>query len=102
VRVFGRPEPAELAALAKGLVVEGVRYKGIEAALDSRKGDNSWLSISLQEGRNREIRKVMAHMGLQVTRLIRIAYGPFQLGVLERGGVDEVNAKVLREQLPKV
>jgi 23S rRNA pseudouridine2605 synthase len=102
VRVFGRPEPAELAELAKGLVVEGVRYKGIEAALDSRKGDNSWLSISLQEGRNREIRKVMGHMGLQVTRLIRIAYGPFQLGVLERGAVDEVNAKVLREQLPKV
>jgi 23S rRNA pseudouridine2605 synthase len=55
----------------------------------------------LQEGRNREIRKVMAHLGLQVTRLIRVAYGPFQLGLQERGAVDEVPAKVLREQLPK-
>jgi 23S rRNA pseudouridine2605 synthase len=100
VRVFGRPEPADLAALAKGVTIEGVRYRGIEAALDSRKGDNSWISVSLQEGRNREIRKVMAHMGLKVTRLIRIAYGPFQLGTLERGGVDEISPKVLREQLP--
>lgn len=100
VRVFGQPQPAELAALSKGLTIEGVRYRGIEAALDSRKGDNSWISVSLQEGRNREIRRVMQHMGLQVTRLIRVAYGPFQLGVLERGGVDEVSPKVLREQLP--
>ncbi len=100
VRVFGRPEPAELAALAKGLTIDGVRYRGIEAGLDSRKGDNSWISVSLQEGRNREIRKVMAHMGLKVTRLIRIAYGPFQLGTLERGMVDEISAKVMREQLP--
>ena len=82
-------------------MVEGVRYKGIDAGLDSRKGDNAWLTVSLQEGRNREIRKVMAHLGLQVTRLIRVAYGPFQLGLLERGAVDEVPAKVLREQLPK-
>lgn len=100
VRVFGRPEAADLAALSKGLTIEGVRYRGIEAALDSRKGDNSWISVSLQEGRNREIRRVMQHMGLQVTRLIRVAYGPFQLGTLERGAVDEVNPKVLREQLP--
>jgi 23S rRNA pseudouridine2605 synthase len=101
VRVFGLPQPAELAALSKGLTIEGVRYRGIEAALDSRKGDNSWISVSLQEGRNREIRRVMQYLGLQVTRLIRVAYGPFQLGVLERGGVDEVSPKVLREQLPK-
>ena len=101
VRVFGAPDPAVLASLAKGIVVEGVRYKGIDAGLDSRKGDNAWLTVSLQEGRNREIRKVMAHLGLQVTRLIRVAYGPFQLGLLERGAVDEVPAKVLREQLPK-
>ncbi len=100
VRVFGHPEPAQLAALAKGVTVDGVRYRGIEAGLDSRKGDNSWISVSLQEGRNREIRKVMAHLGLKVTRLIRIAYGPFQLGTLDRGMVDEVNPKVMREQLP--
>jgi len=100
VRVFGLPQPAELAALAKGVTIDGVRYKGIEAGLDSRKGDNSWISVSLQEGRNREIRKVMAYLGLKVTRLIRIAYGPFQLGTLERGMVDEISPKVLREQLP--
>jgi 23S rRNA pseudouridine2605 synthase len=98
--VFGQPQPADLAALSKGLTIEGVRYRGIEAALDSRKGDNSWISVSLQEGRNREIRRVMQHLGLQVTRLIRVAYGPFQLGTLERGAVDEVSPKVLREQLP--
>ena len=99
VRVFGNPQPEQLAALAKGVTVEGVRYRGIEAALDSRKGDNCWLSVGLQEGRNREIRKVMAHFGWQVGRLIRVAYGPFQLGQLERGAVDEVSPKVLREQL---
>lgn len=100
VRVFGLPQPAELAALSKGVTIDGVRYKGIEAGLDSRKGDNSWISVSLQEGRNREIRKVMAYLGLKVTRLIRIAYGPFQLGTLERGMVNEISPKVLREQLP--
>jgi 23S rRNA pseudouridine2605 synthase len=100
VRVFGQPEPAQLAALANGVTVDGVRYGPIEAGLDSRKGDNSWLTIALREGRNREVRKVMAHLGLQVSRLIRVAYGPFQLGLLPRGAVEEVPAKVLREQLP--
>jgi 23S rRNA pseudouridine2605 synthase len=100
VRVFGAPDPASLAALAKGVSIDGVRYGPIEAGLDSRKGDNAWISVGLREGRNREIRKVMAHLGLRVTRLIRIAYGPFQLGLLARGAVDEVPAKVLREQVP--
>ena len=100
VRAFGHVEPAALAALARGVTVEGVRYGEIEAGLDSRKGDNCWLSVGLREGRNREVRRVMAHLGLQVTRLIRIAYGPFQLGHLARGAVDEVATKVLREQLP--
>jgi 23S rRNA pseudouridine2605 synthase len=100
VRVFGSPTPQMLASLANGLTVEGVRYGPIEAGLDSRKGDNAWLSIALKEGRNREVRKVMAHLGMQVTRLIRVSYGPFQLGTLPRGGVDEVAPKVLREQLP--
>jgi 23S rRNA pseudouridine2605 synthase len=100
VRVFGHPQPAALAALAHGVTIEGVRYGPIEAGLDSRKGDNAWLSVALREGRNREVRRVMAHLGLQVSRLIRIAYGPFQLGNLPRGAVDEVSGKVLREQLP--
>ena len=100
LRVHGEVNPAELAALNKGVVVEGTRYGPIEAGLDSKKGENAWLTVSLREGRNREIRRVMNHLGLQVTRLIRIAYGPFQLGDLKRGEVEEVPAKVLREQLP--
>ena len=100
VRVFGAPTPALLASLAKGVTVDGTRYGPIEAGLDSRKGDNCWLTVSLREGRNREVRRVMAHLGLSVTRLIRVAYGPFQLGLLARGAVEEVPAKVLREQLP--
>ena len=100
VRVFGAPSADDLARLAKGVEVEGTRYGPIEAALDSRKGDNTWLSISLREGRNREVRRVMQHLGLQVSRLIRVAYGPFQLGALPIGAAEEVPAKVLREQLP--
>ena len=100
VRVFGAIAPDALAGLAKGSTIDGVRYGPIEAGIDSRKGNNYWLTVALREGRNREIRKVMLHLGLQVTRLIRVAYGPFQLGTLPRGAVEEVTAKVLREQLP--
>ncbi len=100
VRAFGHVTPEALAALAKGVTIEGTRYGAIEAGLDSRKGDNCWISVGLREGRNREIRRVMAHLGLQVTRLIRVAYGPFQLGNLTRGAVEEVNGKILREQIP--
>jgi len=100
VRVYGNPTPEMLGALAKGVTVAGERYGPIEAGLDSRKGDNSWLTIALKEGRNREVRRVMAHLGLEVSRLIRVAYGPFQLGNLARGEVAEVPAKVLREQVP--
>ena len=98
VRVYGNVDPAALARLAGGVTVEGVRYGAIEAALEVRTTANSWLSVALKEGRNREVRKVMAHLNLQVTRLIRVAYGPFQLGNLERGAVDEITGKVLRQQ----
>src|ERR1700733_3894697 len=101
VRVHGTVNPASLAALAKGVTIDGVHYAPIDAGLDAKKGDNAWLTVSLREGRNREIRRVMAYLGLDVTRLIRIAYGPFQLGTLPRGGIDEVPTRVLREQLPK-
>ncbi len=101
VRVHGAIEPRALADLARGLTIDGVRYAGIEAGLDSRKGTNAWLTVSLKEGRNREIRRVMQHLQLSVTRLIRVAYGPFQLGNMERGEVSEVPPKVLREQLPQ-
>jgi 23S rRNA pseudouridine2605 synthase len=100
VRVHGTPDGAALAALARGVTVEGVRYGAIEAGIDSRKGENAWLTVSLKEGRNREIRRVMTHLGLPVTRLIRVAYGPFQLGTLARGGIEEIPPKILREQLP--
>ena len=100
VRVFGVPSEGALKSLAKGVTVEGVRYGPIEAEVDAKKGDNTWLTLSLREGRNREIRRVMAHLGLSVSRLIRVAYGPFQLGTLERGGIEEIPARVLRQQLP--
>ena len=101
VRVFGAPDPATLAGLAKGITVDGVKYGPIDAGLDSRKGDNVWLSMALREGRNREIRRVVEHLGMRVTRLIRVAYGPFQLGALPRGAVEEIPARVLRDQLPR-
>jgi 23S rRNA pseudouridine2605 synthase len=99
VRVNGNVDEHALAELDKGLVVDGVRYAPIEAGLDSRKGANAWLTVGLQEGRNREIRRVMEFLGLVVNRLIRTSYGPFQLGALPRGAVEEVNPKVMREQL---
>lgn len=98
-RVHGRVDERALAALANGVTVEGVAYGPIQAGLDSRQGTNAWLTVSLSEGKNREVRRVLQHLGLTVTRLIRIAYGPFALADLPRGAVEEINAKVLREQL---
>ena len=100
VRVNGQPDPQALAGLSRGVTIDGIRYGPIEADLDARKGDNAWLTVSLREGRNREVRRIMAYLGLPVSRLIRVAYGPFQLGTLPRGGVEEVPARILREQLP--
>lgn len=99
VRVHGRVDTAQLAALDKGVTLSGIRYEPVQARLDKVQGSNAWLTVSLREGKNREIRKIMEHLGLAVTRLIRTAYGPFQLGKLEPGEVHEVPAKVLREQL---
>lgn len=99
VRVHGRVDPQALVDLAKGVTVEGVRYGPIEAALDREQGTNAWVTLSLREGKNREVRRVMEHLGLPVTRLIRVSYGPFQLGDLQPGEIDEVQRKVVREQL---
>lgn len=99
VRVFGRVEEAALAGLAEGVVVEGVAYGPIRARLDSQRGDNAWLTMALAEGRNREIRRVCEHLGYRVNRLIRLAYGPFQLGGLPRGALEEVSARTLEAQL---
>ncbi len=98
VRAFGRVEEAALARLAKGVRVGGVDYGPIEARIDSRQGDNMWLTVAIREGKNREVRNVLEHLGLSVNRLIRVAYGPFQLGALARGAVEEVPRKALLEQ----
>jgi 23S rRNA pseudouridine2605 synthase len=98
-RVHGVVTEARLMALAAGIVIDGVEYGPITAMLDRVQGANAWLTVSLHEGKNREIRKVMAALGLDVSRLIRVAYGPFQLGDLPRGAVAEVPSRVLREQL---
>jgi 23S rRNA pseudouridine2605 synthase len=99
VRVHGRPSEDDLAKLAKGITIDGVRYGSIEAELDRQQGANAWVTLALNEGKNREIRKVMEHLGWPVTRLIRVAYGPFQLGNLEKGRVEEVTGRVLVDQL---
>ncbi len=101
VRVNGRPDERALAGLARGITIAGVRYGPIEAGLDAVKGDNAWLTVSLREGRNREVRRIMEHLGLRVSRLIRVAYGPFQLGTLTRGAVEEVPTRILRATLPR-
>lgn len=101
-RVYGRPDAKLLAPLEQGVTVEGVRYGPITATIDETEGptkSNVWISISLSEGKNREVRKVLAHIGLTVTRLIRVSYGPFQLGKLEPGGIEEIPAQVVRQQL---
>jgi len=99
VRVHGRVDETKLAGLADGIVVDGIVYGGIEAALDREQGSNAWITLGLREGKNREVKNVLSHLGLSVTRLIRVSYGPFQLGDLNVGAVKEVTGRVLREQL---
>ena len=102
VRAFGTVDPKALKALARGVAVAGVRYGPVEASLDRAQGANLWLTVALREGRNREVRRLLEHVGLKVNRLIRTAYGPFQLGELARGAVEEVPRRVLRDQLGAV
>jgi 23S rRNA pseudouridine2605 synthase len=99
VRVHGEVEPERLAALEKGVTIDGVSFGPIRASLERRQGSNAWIAMALREGKNREVRRVLEHLGFQVTRLIRLAYGPFQLGNLARGAVAEISKKVLQEQL---
>jgi len=99
VRVHGFVDAARLASLARGITVDGVAYGPIRAQLERQQGSNAWIILSLQEGRNREVRRVLEHIGYPVARLIRLAYGPFQLGHLARGAIEEVTGKVLQEQL---
>lgn len=99
VRVFGTPTEEQIATLGRGITVEGVRYGPIEVTIDRVQGSNAWLTVTLREGKNREIRRVMEHLGHPVGRLIRVSFGPFQLGALPRDAVEQVNPKVLAEQL---
>ena len=98
-RVHGRPTEAMLAPLARGMRLDGERFQPITVTIDRQQGANAWLTIGLREGRNREIRRALESVGLAVNRLIRISYGPFQLGDLAAGGVEEIRAKVLADQL---
>jgi len=91
-RAFGQVTQAQLERLAEGITIDGVHYGSINANLERRTGRNAWIEMSLTEGKNREVRRVLAHLGLQVSRLIRTAYGPFTLAGLELGNVDEADA----------
>jgi len=99
VRVHGKVEESALAGLREGIAVDGVFYGAIEATLDREQGTNAWLTIGLREGKNREVKNILGSLGLDVTRLIRISYGPFQLDDLAEGHVLEIKGRVLRDQL---
>ena len=99
VRAHGSILQPQLDALRKGVTVDGVRYGAIEATVDRLQGANVWLTFAIREGKNREVRNVLEHLGLRVNRLIRISFGPFQLGDLPEGAVEEVRTRHLREQL---
>ncbi|MCX7300924.1 MAG: pseudouridine synthase [Rhodobacterales bacterium] len=99
VRINGSVSEVQLQELRKGITVEGIDYQPMEVSFDRQQGANAWLTIAIREGKNREIRRVMEALGVTVNRLIRVSYGPFQLGDLAPGAVSEVARKVLRDQL---
>jgi 23S rRNA pseudouridine2605 synthase len=98
-RANGLTDQARLDTLAKGVTIDGVDYAGVEAKLDRVQGANVWISLGLREGKNREVKRLLEHLGLGVNRLIRLSYGPFQLGEMADGAVDEVRPRVLADQL---
>lgn len=99
VRIHGRPTEEKLAELKNGITVDGIRYGSVEATLDRQQGSNAWINVALKEGKNREIRNIFKHLGYDVTRLIRVSYGSFQLGNLPTGALAEIPGKVVKEQL---
>ena len=99
VRVKGRPKDETFEPLRKGLELDGERFQPMTVTLDRQQGANAWATVSIREGKNREIRRAMEAVGLSVNRLIRISYGPFQLGELKSGAVEELRRKVVRDQL---
>lgn len=99
VRINGRPKDEDFAPLRRGLVNEGQRFQQMTVTLDRQQGANAWLTIGLREGKNREIRRAIEDVGFSVNRLIRVSYGPFQLGTLKPGAVEELRRRVVRDQL---
>ena len=99
VRVKGTPEEAALEKLRAGIEIEGERFRPMLVTLDRQQGANAWLTVGIREGRNREVRRAMEAIGLEVNRLIRIGYGPFKLGDLAPGAVEEIRPRIVREQL---
>jgi len=98
-RAYGKITQTELDTLKNGIKIDGIMTGPIEAVLDSASGDNCWITVTLREGKNREVRRAMEHLGLKVNRLIRVSYGPFMLGDIPKGKVEEVKYKVLQTQL---
>jgi 23S rRNA pseudouridine2605 synthase len=99
VRAHGSVDQAILDRLKDGVAIDGVLYGGVEATIDRSQGGNVWLTVGLREGKNREVKRVLAHLGLETNRLIRLSYGPFQLGDLAAGAAREIRGRVLRDQL---
>ena len=99
VRIKGTASEAKLDQLRQGITVDGVSYQPMQVTFDRQQGANAWLTVALREGKNREIRRAMEAIGAQVNRLIRVSYGPFQLRDLPAGQVEEVRARVVRDQL---
>jgi 23S rRNA pseudouridine2605 synthase len=99
VRALGRVTQEALDRLKKGVTIDGMRYGAIEATLDREQGANVWLTFGIKEGKNREVRKVLEHLGLKVNRLIRVSYGPFELGKLDDGAVEEIETEALKKAL---
>ena len=99
VRAHGSVAQAQLDALRRGITIDGVRYGEIEATVDRAQGSNVWLTFAIREGKNREVKNVLGHLGLAVNRLIRVSFGPFRLGDLSEGAIEEVKTRTLRDQL---
>ena len=107
VRVYGSPSQRQIEELGKGVTISGIKYEPIKVEIENEKRQkseekqkaNTWLSVTIREGKNREVRKAMEYIGLEVTRLIRVSFGPFQLGTLARGAIEEVPHRILRSSL---
>ena len=99
VRAHGSVAQAQLDALRRGITIDGVRYGDIEATVDRPQGSNVWLTFAIREGKNREVKNVLGHLGLAVNRLIRVSFGPFRLGDLPEGAIEEVKTRTSRDQL---